>query len=144
MFQRLYTMELKEQKAVVFYQHLGKLFYAIALADKKIKKEEFEVMKKEISLLSMSENYSVTDAEIDIEHYITTTFKILYFDEATVEACFDDFIAYKRANESLFTTSIKKAILKIAGKIAASFSDVNKSELILLAKLSIEFKQISS
>jgi hypothetical protein len=137
-------MDLKQQKAVVFYQHLGKLFYAIALADKKIKKEEFEVMKKEISLLSINNDLRITAAQIDIEHHITATFKILYFDKATVKSCFDDFITYKRAHESLFTTSIKKAILKIAGKIAASFSDVNKSELVLLAKLSIELKEISS
>lgn len=136
-------MNLTTQAAVVFYQHLGKLFYAIALADSKIKKEEFEAMRKEISLLSMSENVKITDAEIDIEHQITSTFKILYFDKATSDDCYEEFIKYKRNNESLFTAEIKKAILKIAGKIAGSFSDVNKSELILLGKLSIEFKEKS-
>ncbi|AXG70757.1 hypothetical protein KORDIASMS9_03003 [Kordia sp. SMS9] len=134
-------MDVTSQTAVVFYQHLGKLFYAMALADKKIKKEEFQAMKKEIALLSLSENYTITDAEIDIEHHITSTFKILYFEKATSQACFDDFVTFKRKYESLFTPSIKKAILKIAGKILASFSNVNKSELMLLAKLSIEFKK---
>ncbi|PTX62273.1 hypothetical protein C8N46_103373 [Kordia periserrulae] len=136
-------MNLTTQAAVVFYQHLGKLFYAIALADANIKKEEFEAMRKEISLLSMSEHVKITDAEIDIEHQITSTFKILYFDKATSEDCYEEFIKYKNNNESLFTAEIKKAILKIAGKIAGSFSDVNKSELILLGKLSIEFKEKS-
>ena len=136
-------MDLKPQAAVIFYQHLGKLFYAVALADKKVKKEEFETMKKEISLLCVSENYQITKLKIDIEHHITSTFKILYFDKATVEDCYNDFVDYKRANEVLFTKSIKRMILKIAGKIAASFSDINKSELILLAKLSMEFKDSS-
>ncbi|WP_046756693.1 hypothetical protein [Kordia jejudonensis] len=137
-------MDVTPQTAVVFYQHLAKLFYAIALADKKIKKAEFEVMKKEISVLSLRENYTITTAKIDIEHHITATFKILYFEKASSEACFDDFIAYKKANESLFTEKVKSAILKIASKISASFSDVNKSELILLGKLSIAFKETAS
>ena len=134
-------MNVSPQTAVVFYQHLGKLFYAMAFADKKIKKEEFNTMKKEIALLSMSEDYRITNADIDIEHQITSTFKILYFEKATVEACYEDFRTFKKQHESLFTPTIKSAILKIAGKIAGSFSDVNKSELILLAKLSLEFKE---
>ncbi|MEM6719894.1 MAG: hypothetical protein AAF611_11285 [Bacteroidota bacterium] len=133
-------MDVTPQTAVVFYQQLGKLFYAMALADKKIKKAEFETMKKEIALLSVSEKYRISEATIDIEHQITSTFKILYFDKVTVEDSYADFVTFKRQHESLFTPEIKKAILKIAGKIAASFSDVNKSELILLAKLSLEFQ----
>ncbi|WP_298423359.1 hypothetical protein [uncultured Kordia sp.] len=137
-------MDVTKQTAAVFYQHLGKLFYAIASADKKIKKEEFEAMKKAISLLSLRENLHITNTSTDIEHYISTTFKILYFDNVSAETCFDDFVTFKNKHEALFTESIKNTILKIAGKIACSFSDVNKSELILLAKLSLELKKASS
>ncbi|MEM6686238.1 MAG: hypothetical protein AAF617_10680 [Bacteroidota bacterium] len=134
-------MNITAQKAVVFYQQLGKLFYAMALADKKIKRVEFDTMQNEISLLGMRDDLRISDADIDIAQQITTTFKILYFDKATVDACYQDFVTYKRTHESLFTPEIKKTVLKIAGKIAGSFSDVNKSELILLAKLSMEFKE---
>jgi hypothetical protein len=112
----------------------------MALADNRIKKEEFQTMKNEISSLRTHEKLNITDAHIDIEALVITTFKVLYFDKATVEDCYNDFINFKRKHESLFTKEIKRTILKIAGKIAGSFSDVNKSELILLAKLSIEFK----
>ncbi|QHI35640.1 hypothetical protein IMCC3317_09860 [Kordia antarctica] len=134
-------MDSKQHLAISFYQHLGKLFYAIALADKKIKKVEFEVMKKHISLLNMEENLIAIDIKINIEHQITSTFNMLYFEETDAQTCFNDFVTFKRTYESLFTASLKNTILKIAGKIASGFSNINKSELMMLAKLSIELKK---
>jgi hypothetical protein len=134
-------MNAEEHKIISFYQHLGKLFYAIALADKKIKKVEFEMLKKQISLLNVNENLIATAPEIDIEHHITSTFAILYIEETAAKTCFDDFITFKKTYESLFTPSLKNSILKIAGKIASSSANLNKSELMMLAKLSIELKK---
>lgn len=45
-------------------------------------------------------------------------------------------------NKSLFTENRKRLILKTANAIASSFSNRNKSELIILAKLDIELKKI--
>jgi hypothetical protein len=132
-------MDLKEHIAIVFYQHLSKLFYAIAAIDKNIQKVEVEALKKECS--EFNTNLSIFNTNIEIEHHITATFDILYFEETDAQDCFDDFIAFKKEYEVLFTPSLKKEILRIAGKIAASFSNLNKSELMLLAKLSIEFKK---
>lgn len=134
-------MDSKEHIAIVFYQHLGKLFYAIASIDKKIQKVEVEALKKEISIFHTNTNSSIFNANIDATHHITATFDILYFEAADAQTCFNDFIAFKKNYETLFTTSLKKEILEIAGKIAASFANLNKSELMLLAKLSIEFKK---
>ena len=53
----------------------------------------------------------------------------------------NSFINYKNENEHEFTEQIKGLILKTAGKIASSFSGENKSELIMLANLNIEFKK---
>jgi hypothetical protein len=134
-------MDDKQHIMIALYQHLGKLFYAIASSDKKIQKQEVEVLKKEVSVFNTNENLNISNSIIDVEHYITGTFDILYFEDADAETCFDDFITFKKEYETLFTTSFKKKILEIAGKIAASFSNLNKSELMMLAKLSIEFKK---
>ncbi len=134
-------MDSKEHIAIVFYQHLGKLFYAIASIDKKIQKVEVETLKKEVSVFNTNTNSSIFSANIDPIHHITATFDILYFEAADAQTCYDDFVVFKRKYETLFTASLKKEILEISGKIAASFANLNKSELMLLAKLSIEFKK---
>lgn len=134
-------MDSKQKVVIALYQHLGKLFYAVALADKKIKKEEFEAMKKEISLVIEDESFVISETEVDIEHIIMSTFNVLYFEDANAEYCYNEFVDFKKTYESLFTESLKSIILKIAGKIAASFSNVNKSELMMLAKLSLELKK---
>ena len=92
-------MKTKKKMTLKFYQNLGKLFYAIAAADKEVRDEEFD------------------------------------------KACYNAFTNYKKEQPHLFTANIKKLILKTAHAIAASFSGLNKSELIILAKLDIELKK---
>lgn len=57
------------------------------------------------------------------------------------KSCYNDFINYKNEQKHLFTSKVKKLIIKTARAIAASFSGINKSELILLAKLDLELKK---
>ena len=64
--------------------------------------------------------------------------------EYSAKACFNSFLTFKNAHEQLFTKDMNMLILKTARIIASSFSKVNKSELILLAKLNMELKKIKS
>jgi len=80
---------------------------------------------------------------MDAEHSIINTFKWLHDDnEYNAKTCYNSFLTFKKEHESLFTDQINTLILKTARAIAASFSKVNKSELMLLAKLNIELKNI--
>lgn len=133
-------MILRQIEHVSFdlYQHLGKLFYAIAKTDDCIRDEELkkleEVLDNEWMIL---DGFNAISKAI-----ITNTFKWLDKDnEYDANVCFANFVKYKRAHEALFSNDLKSLILKTAGKIASSFSGQNKSELIMLAKLSIEFKK---
>ncbi|AUP81328.1 hypothetical protein [Flavivirga eckloniae] len=127
--------------AMLFYQNLGKLFYAVAFADKNIEAAEFDALKENVhhvhAILSLKHRVPKADAE----HYIASTFNTMENENRTVESCYNDFMAFKRTNEPLFSKSLKIAILKTAGLIASAFSGKNKSELIMLAKLDIEFKK---
>ena len=58
------------------------------------------------------------------------------------KTCFNSFLNFLNMNKSLFTENRKTLILKIANAIASSFSNRNKSELIILAKLDMELKKI--
>lgn len=127
------------QKAFrAFYQNIGKIFYAIAAADSIVRDEELNTLKVVVKKEWLINN----NFDTDIEAIIIDTFNWLHHDnEYDSETCYNSFINYKNENEHEFTEQIKGLILKTAGKIASSFSGENKSELIMLANLSIEFKK---
>ena len=126
-----------------FYQNLGKLFYAIAASDKNVKKIEVirlkEFVKKQWLDVDEIKDAFSTDAAYQIEIVFDWLDKEKKVDVST---CFNDFINYKNEQPHLFKDRVKHLILKTANAIAASFSGINKSELILLAKLDIELKKI--
>lgn len=122
-------------KTRAFYQNLGKLFYAIAIVDGTINELEIKALKKLVTTEWLNKDNSF---------YIVDVFNWLNYDQDyNAEECYNSFLSFKNYNEELFTDEIKTLILKTANAIASSFSRKNKSELIMLAKLSIEFKKPS-
>lgn len=135
-------MKTKKKMTIKFYQNLGKLFYAIAAADKQVREIEFNKLKKLVKKQWLDVDIIEDDYHTDAAYQIEIVFDWLN-EENNLEAnsCFNDFINYKNEQNHLFTDSIKKLILKTAGLIAASFAGINKSELIMLAKLDLELKK---
>jgi len=138
-------METKKNKTLKFYQNLGKLFYAIAAADKNVREAEVNklkgIVKKEWLNIDDIEDEFGTDAAYQVEVVFDWLTKEEDFD---AKACYDDFVAYKNDQPYLFTKKVKYLILRTANAIAASFSGMNKSELMLLAKLTIELNKEES
>ncbi len=116
------------------YKNIGKLFYAIAKSDGKLTLEEYRKLNE------ILDHYWL---HLNIELIASTkhTFNELYLCNAEATPCFDAFISFYKTNPNLFTKEFKSLILKTANSIAYAFAKINKSELILLAKLSIEFKK---
>lgn len=134
-------MKIKKELVHEFYQNLGKLFYAIAAADNNVRDEELDKLKAVINEEWLTNNSIEDRLKINVEDSIISTFKWLRSDnEYNAEACYNSFIAFKKKHELLFTRDINILILKTARVVAASFSRVNKSELIMLARLDIELK----
>lgn len=133
---------IKKKLTLKFYQNLGKLFYAIAAADKDVRVEEFDKLKELVKKywldVDIIEDAYKTDAAFQIE---------ILFDwlnekeNLDIKGCYNTFVKYKNEQPHLFTDNIKKLILKTAYDIALSFSGLNKSELIMLAKLDLELKK---
>ncbi|MBD0835597.1 hypothetical protein ICJ84_09125 [Aestuariibaculum suncheonense] len=124
------------------YQNLGKLFYAMASADDSVNKAEFDklkvlVKKHWLNLDNLEDDYG-SDAAYEIEIVFDWLKSQKYTDN---DRCFNDFVAYKNSQPHLFTPKLKKLILKTANAIAAAFSGINKSELIMMAKLDLELKK---
>ncbi|EDP70427.1 hypothetical protein FBALC1_06708 [Flavobacteriales bacterium ALC-1] len=134
---------IKHQNTKIkFYQNLGKLFYAIAASDSVVREEEFNKLKELIKKDWFQTDIIDSDSMIEGEKAILNTFKWLNDDnEYDAETCYKSFISFKSNNKKLFNSNVNSLILKTVAKIAASFSGQNKSELIMLAKLNLEFKK---
>jgi len=136
-------MTSKKRLTLYFYQNLGKLFYAMAAADKKVHNTEINILKELVKAkwLDLDPTNDVFDT--DAAYQIEIVFDWLNKEELlNAESCFNDFLNYKREQSHLFTDEVKALILKTASDIAHAFAGINKSELILLAKLDIELKKV--
>lgn len=137
-------MNLKQKEKLNFYQNLGKLFYAIAASDKQVREEEFKSLKNNVTNeWKSAKNFDANFNDSTI-NTIIDTFKWLHNDnECNAQICYTSFINFKKTHEHLFNKKVNSLILNTASKIAASFSSINKSELIMLAKLNIELNKAS-
>jgi len=138
-------MDTKKEVNHKFYQNLGKLFYAMAAIDNNVRAEELDKLKGVVKKEWLTTNFINADFKKNAEQSIINTFKWLHDDnEYNAETCYNSFLTFKKEHEPLFTEGINTLILKTARAIAAAFSKVNKSELMLLAKLDMELKNIKS
>lgn len=133
-------MNATENIGITFYQSLGKLFYAIAASDKIVRKSEYTSLRK----LVKSEWLAVDDLEdefgADAAFQIEIVFDWLDYETLNANDCFEDFKFFYSKNKSLFTDKIKQLIWNTANSIANSFSGKNKSELMMLGRLQLIFK----
>jgi len=136
-------MKIEKELVHKFYQNLGKLFYAIAAIDGNVREEELDKLKGVVKKEWLTTNLIDDGFKKSAEQSIINTFKWLHDDnEYNAETCYNSFLTFKKEHESLFTNDINTLILITTRAIAAAFSKVNKSELILLAKLDMELKNI--
>ncbi len=133
-------MKPSEETLKKLYQNLGKLFYAIAAADNNVSQAEINTLVKLVNTewlpMEKTEDEYGTDEVFQIE----IIFDWLIEEEASPAVCMADFIAFKKAHESLFTDQVKKLTWKTANSIASAFSGKNKSELVMLHELSAVLK----
>lgn len=135
-------MKTKKKMTLKFYQNLGKLFYAVAATDGNVRPIEIEKLKAFVKKYWLD----IDDIEdvfgIDAAYQIEVVFDWLNYDEEMdVNTCYTDFVSYQNEQNHLFTEEVKKLILKTSSAIAHAFSGINKSELMLIAKLDIELKK---
>ncbi len=123
-----------------FYQKLGSLFFAVAMADGSVHTKEVDKLKsilreKWLPLDSIEDEYG-TDSAFQIE----IIFDWLLENEKTSFECFEDFTGFYKEHTRIFSDKVKALIMETAGSIASSFAGKNKSELMLLAKLQLLFR----
>lgn len=123
-----------------FYQKVGSLFFAIAMADGSVHTKEIDKLKtiireKWLPLDDIEDEYG-TDSAFQIE----IVFDWLLENEKTSVEGYTAFTDFYKEHKAVFSNEVKAIILETANAIASSFSGKNKSELILLAKLQLLFQ----
>lgn len=138
-------MKLSESQTTrtVFYQKLGKLFYAVAMADKVVHIDELEKLKQLVRANWLQIDDVKDEYGKDAAFQIEIVFDWLLEYEKDGESCFKEFETYYKYQEKYFSAEIKKLIFSTASAIAHAFANKNKSELILLAKIKLLFDQES-
>ncbi|NDV44743.1 hypothetical protein [Flagellimonas sediminis] len=122
------------------YQNLGKLFYAVAMADHSIHVKELEKLNELVhdiwlDMDTVEDGYG-TDAAAQIE----TVFEWLLEYGKNADDVYEEFEQFYTENKPLFTPKIKQLTMSTARAIASSFSGSNKAELIQLGRLELLFR----
>lgn len=116
-------------------KQLGHLFYAIAKADSSLSIKEY-------ATLSDSLEKDWTAFEEDTVNLIKQQFNAAQSEDLNPERCFTEFINFLNQNPKAFNHELKELIFKTGNNIAYAFAKINKSELNVMARLSIAFKNI--
>ena len=130
-------MEAEDKPQLLFYQKLGELFYAIAAADKTVREAEYKQLTKVVEEEWKSMDTFEDGLGTDAAYQISIVFEWFDYEQLDANECFESFADYKKEHPKLFTKERKQLIWKTANAIASSFSDQNKSEVIMLTKLKI-------
>ncbi|HNP68862.1 MAG TPA: hypothetical protein PKH16_13225 [Aequorivita sp.] len=114
---------------------MGELFYAIAAADKVVRKAEYDILKNIVAEQWKNLDDYEDPFHSDAAYQIEVVFDWFDYEQLDASDCFESFADYKKENPKLFTKERKDLIWKTANAIASSFAGKNKSEVIMLAKL---------
>lgn len=133
-------MEKVSRPELLFYQKLGELFYAIAASDKIVRQSEY----KELTRFVEEEWKAMDDYEdqfgTDAAYQISIVFEWFDYERMDADDCFESFSDYYQEHKNLFSEERKNLILRTVQKIADAFRGTNKSELIMITKLQLLFK----
>ena len=131
--------EAKRKTGKEFYQNLGKLFYAVAMADHSVHVKEIdklrEIVKDHWLDVDDIEDEFGTDAAFQIE----TVFDWLLEYEKNSEECYEEFESFYNDHKILFTENVKQLAMATSRAIASSYWGNNKAELIVIGRLQLLF-----
>lgn len=122
-----------------FYQNLGNLFYAMAMVDQKVAPKEIDKLRSFIRKYWLDVDMVEDEFGTDAAYQIEIVFDWLVSVKKDPDQCYEAFEEYYGSNQKKFTPFLKMLIIDTAHAIANAFSNLNKSELVLLGKLRLLF-----
>ncbi|WP_375323904.1 hypothetical protein [Flagellimonas sp. GZD32] len=118
-----------------FYQSLGKLFYAVAMADNEVKPAEVTRLRQYVRKYWLDVDGLEDEFHTDAAYQIEIVFDWLQEEEKNAEEYFDEFKEFYLEHADKFTDTLKGLILETAESIANSFAGKNRAEMLAIFKL---------
>ena len=119
-----------QSSKIDFYKHIAHLFYAVAMADKKM------VVDEKRKIVAYVEKYwMVTYDGANSSEIIYETLRTLIKTKMSSEGAFAIFKTYFEEVAQEFSQEIRQQLMETVDGIALSASRRNKSELVLLTKI---------
>jgi hypothetical protein len=131
-------MKLSLKTNNILYQHLGKLFYAIAISDMTIQDKEFEALQRCIQDYWNDYNDLNQIFEEDPSHIIEAVFEGVEAFELDGRQMYEDFVSYKKEHPLFFTEALNTLLMATAKTIAHAFEGIDPSEQEILIALEKE------
>lgn len=128
-------MKYTNKTILRFYQVLGKLFYAAAAIDKKIRKEEYEALRKSVKSQWLALDDTFDEFGTDSAYQIEIVFDWLSDKHPDPGKAIHSLHVFKEKYPELFSEKVNSMILRTASAICTSFATKNKSELVFLSRL---------
>jgi hypothetical protein len=117
------------------YEQLGYLFYAIASADKHLRKKEMEILKKDIEKEWIPLEDSTDEFGTDAANYIYFTFDSLLERDISPREAFESFRSYFIEHAGAFDETVRKKIQKTVLHMTNAFAHKNKTEEYIIKEL---------
>ena len=118
-----------------FYQNLGKLFYAVAMADNNVRPKEVKRLREYVRQHWLEVDKFEDEFHTDTAYQIEIVFDWLEGEEKDGEEYFKEFKEFYMEHHEKFPETIKKLIVETAESIASSFAGKNRSEMLTIFKL---------
>lgn len=129
------NMKHSREVTIKFYQQLGKIFYAAAVADKVVRREELEALRAIVRSEWLGFDQTFDEFGTDSAYQIEIVFDWLDDEKETAVDAMNSLEAFKKDHPSFFTPLVNELILKTAKVIMSSFHGTNRSELLVLSQL---------
>ncbi len=118
-----------------FYQNLGMLFYAVAIADKNVRPVEVKRLRKYVRQHWLDLDDFEDEFHTDAAYQIEIVFDWLDGEEKDGDEYYEEFCEFYKDHPEKFTPKLKALIIETAESIASSFAGQNKSERLIIFKL---------
>lgn len=134
-------LDTRKKQGKEFYQNLGRLFYAVALADHSIHIQEIERLKEVVREHWLDVDDIKDEYGNDAAFQIETIFNQLLEYGQKSDGMFQEFKDFYMEHKALFPEKIKQLIKLTARAISSAFAGNNKSELIMLGRIELLFNE---
>ncbi|MDF0708838.1 hypothetical protein [Flagellimonas okinawensis] len=118
-----------------FYQNLGKLFYAVAMADHNVRPVEVKRLRKYVRQHWLEVDQFEDEFHTDSAYQIEIVFDWLEGEEKDGDEYFEEFKEFYKDHPEKFSEKLKQLIVETAESIASSFAGKNRSEMLAIFKL---------